>query len=372
MTNTSGAKRGGQSAKSSDLNRRALIKMPLALAAGALAAPALFGGAAAEGKTKGNSQDVDIAPNYYPLKRFKPEIDLDGKLAVITGASRGIGRAIGEALAALGVDVIGTSRNPAGVPNPPDFPLLALDITDPASVLAFVGALYAHPTFQDHGRVDILANNAGRIVVGQIVPLSPNLFADYLQQRALGMSTDYFGHVTVTNAVLPLMPQQGYSRILFTASIDAYTSFAQHPLGSLMDVYPSAKVALRYYANNLDMAFHQAGSSIRVSTVNPYAVNTALFTHPNPIYTEPVNGDGLSDTDQVFNQAITFVRQLHANALPPAMVGKAYAQLLTMKDPDQNVVVASPREPWATQGANAMIEDEILAENQSSAVPFTR
>jgi hypothetical protein len=46
----------------------------------------------------------------------------------------------------------------------------------------------------------------------------------------------------------------------------------------------------------------------------------------------------------VFNQAITFVRQLHANALPPAMVGKAYAQLLTMKDPDQNVVVASPRE----------------------------
>jgi NAD(P)-dependent dehydrogenase (short-subunit alcohol dehydrogenase family) len=342
------------------------------LAAGAIVAPSLLGGAAADGKTKDKSRDVDIAPNYYPLKHFRPEIDLEGKLAVITGASRGIGRAVGEALAALGVDVIGTSRNPAGVPDPPAFPLLALDVADPASVLAFVGALLAHTTFQQHGHVDILANNAGRMVAGRIVPLSPSLFADYLQQRALGMSTLYFGHVTVTNAVLPLMPQQGYSRILFTASIDAYTSFAQHPLGSLMDVYPSAKVALRYYANNLDMALHQAGSSIRVSTVNPYVVKTALLEHPNPIYTQPVNGAGLSDTDPMFNQGITLLRQLLANGLPASMVGEAFVQLLTMEDPDQNVVVASPREPLATQGANAIIEDEILAENQVSAVPFTR
>ena len=105
--------------------------------------------------------------------QFEPQIVLSGKLAVITGASRGIGRAVGEALVALGVDVIGTSRNPASVANPPAFPLLSLDIADPASVLAFRGALLGHRRFARHGRVDILVNNAGRFVVGQIIPLPP-------------------------------------------------------------------------------------------------------------------------------------------------------------------------------------------------------
>lgn len=357
-----------KTANSRGVNRRDLLKMSAALAAGALAVP-LFGGAS---KARAAEQaGVTIAPNYYPLSDYEPEIDLTGKLAVITGASRGIGRAVGESLAGLGVAVIGTSRKPNRIPNPPAFPLLELDVTDPDSVIEFVKELQDHRLFRNRHQVDILANNAGRMVGGQIVPLSPKLFADYLAQRALGMSTNYFGHVMVTNAVLPLMPQRGYSRIIFTASIDAYLSNAQHPLGSLMDVYSSAKVALRYYADNLDMAFHQAGSSIRVSTVNPYVVNTALLEHPNPIYTQPVNKDGLSDTDQVLNQGLTLLRQLLANGLPPAMVGETYAQLLCMDDPDQNVVVASPREPWATQGANAFIEGLIIADNRVSAVPFT-
>ena len=83
-----------------------------------------------------------------------------------------------------------------------------------------------------------------------------------------------------------------------------------------------------------------------------------------------VNSLGLSDTDLVFNSVITYVRQLTANGLPPSMVGETYAQLLRMADPEQNVVVASPREPLATQGANALIEPQLLAENQIAAVPF--
>ena len=53
---------------------------------------------------------------------FTPQVMLAGKLAVVTGASRGNGRAIGDALTERGVDVIGTSRNPATVPTPPSFP----------------------------------------------------------------------------------------------------------------------------------------------------------------------------------------------------------------------------------------------------------
>ncbi len=346
------------------LGRRDLLKAPLALAAGAL----VLGGASEAHAAK--KSKISIDPRYYPRKNFKPDLNLAGKLAVITGASRGIGRAIGETLVDLGVDVIGTSRNPGGVPDPPDFPLLALDLADPGSVLGFVGELASHPLFLEHGQVDILVNNAARIPIGRIAP-QPADFAFYLAERDLGMRTMYFGHVMVTNAVLPLMPQQGYSRIIFTVSIAGYITAALLPVGSFVDVYTSAKAALRGYANNLDSALQLAGSSIRVSTVNPYFVSTLGLTHPNPIYTQPVNDDGLSDSDSVFNQAITYLRGLQANGLPPSMVGETYAQLLRMAEPEQNVVVASPKKPFSEQGANDLLEPELLAENLISAVPFT-
>src|SRR6185295_1466921 len=107
----------------------------------------------------------------------------------------------------------------------------------------------------------------------------------------------------------------------------------------------SAKTALRGYANNLDAVLRAAGSSIRVSTVNPYTMNTRAAEHPNPIYTQPVNSVGLSDTDPFFNGFMDFIRNALANALPTPMIGETYAQLLQMNDPEQNVVVASPHGP---------------------------
>ncbi|MGH9619561.1 MAG: hypothetical protein ACRD45_07605, partial [Bryobacteraceae bacterium] len=61
--------------------------------------PSLLGGLAVQAKAVGKRNGLVLAPRYYPLTRFKPQIDLSGKLAVITGASRGNGRAVGEALA---------------------------------------------------------------------------------------------------------------------------------------------------------------------------------------------------------------------------------------------------------------------------------
>ena len=362
----------GKSAQTSRSTRRDFLKSPIALAAGSLAVPPLIAGLAPQAEAEGEGNAVTIAPLFYPLDHFKPDIDLSGKLAVITGASRGNGRAVAETLTALGVDVIGTSRNPAGVPNPPAYPLLALDISDPTSVFAFVEALLAHPLFQQHGHVDILGNNAGRFVIGEILPLPPTDFSSYLSQRALGINTVYFGHVIVTNAILPLMPQQGYARIIFTASIASYTTGAALPaLGeSFVDTYNSGKFALRVYANNLDTALRTAGSNVRVSTVNPYAMNTELAKYPHPVYTQPVNSTGLSDTDPVFNQFNAALIQLLAGGLPPSMVGETYAQLLQMSDPVRNVVVGSPHEPLATQGGNTLVEQELAAENLISAVPF--
>jgi 3-oxoacyl-[acyl-carrier protein] reductase len=357
--------------KSAGDTRRDLIrKSSLALAAGPIALSPFLAGSARKAKAAETENNVKLAPKYYPLESFDPELDLKGKLAVITGASRGLGRAIGEALAALGVDVIGTSRNPARVPNAPAFPLLALDLADPLSVLAFAKVLHSHPKFLRHDQVDILVNNAGRAVLGEIIPLSPTDLDFYLAQRQLGLQTVYSGHVMMTTVMLPLMPQQGYSRIIFTVSIASYGTGATVVTESGMDAYTAAKGALRVYANNLDTVFRAGGSSVRVSTVNPYFMNTDLVKHPNPIYTQPVNNMGLSDTDQTFNDGITQLREVLANALPPYLVGDTYAQLLRVADPERNVVVASPREPFATEGGNNFIEGQLIAENDISAVPF--
>jgi NAD(P)-dependent dehydrogenase (short-subunit alcohol dehydrogenase family) len=355
------------------LSRRHLFRTPLGLAAGSIAAPALLstlaGDARAEGGRAGNGHPK-LDPKYYPLRHFRPDVSLRGKLAVITGASRGNGRAVGDALAMLGADVIGTSRNPATVPNVPTFPLLKLDIADPASVLAFPALLAAHPTFQRHRQVDILCNNAGRMVLGSIVPRPPTDPAFYFSQRDLGVRTLYSGHVMVTNVMVPLMPSSGYARIMFTISSISYlTGFAQ-PGGSYMDVYNASKAALRSYANCLAAAFRDAQLSIRVSCVHPYAMRTGLATHPNPIYTQPVGPNGLSATDPIFNAVAAGGQQLLANALPPSMVGNTYAQLLQMAEPELNVVVGSPDEPLATQGANSFVEDGLLAENKVSALPL--
>ena len=347
--------------------REALRRAGVLIAAGAVGGSVLGQPAA----VRASGGEVELAPRYYPRKGFKPAIDLSGKLAVITGASRGNGRAVGEALASIGVNVIGTSRDPGSVPDPPNFPLLPLDITDLASVFAFRSALMSHPIFLERGHVDILVNNAGRMVVGQIVPQPPTDFAFYLAQRDLGIRTLYTGHVVVTNAILPLLPQIGYARIVFTVSIGGYETGAGIPGASMLDIYFASKAAILAYANNLDSAFRAGGSNIRVSTVNPYTMNTALAMHPNPIYTQPVNSQGLSDTDPIFSGAITFLRQLLAGGLPISMVGETFAQSLQMADPEQNVLVASPREPFATQGANALNEAGILAENKLSAIPFT-
>jgi hypothetical protein len=63
------------------------------------------------------------------------------------------------------------------------------------------------------------------------------------------------------------------------------------------------------YAANLAEALAEAHSNIRVSTVNPYTIHTAIATHPNPIYTQPVDTNGLSvPTDPQFDAGVAFIR----------------------------------------------------------------
>jgi hypothetical protein len=111
------------------------------------------------------------APVYFPTS-YVPEVSLHGKNIVVTGASRGIGRATALELVKTGANVWGTSRTPLAYPAITEYPLLGLTLEDPASIAAFVSAIGA----VTKGRVDVLINNAGQFVFGGTTPTNPALF----------------------------------------------------------------------------------------------------------------------------------------------------------------------------------------------------
>jgi 2-deoxy-D-gluconate 3-dehydrogenase len=140
--------------------------------------------------------------------------DLGGKLAVVTGAKRGIGFAMAEALAAAGADIIGVSATlePSGsavekavVSHGRKFTGLACDFADRGAVTELAAQLSA----QD---VDILVNNAGTIERAPAAEHSLDLWDRVLE-------VDLSSQFVLTQAVANTMIDRGYGKIIFTASL---------------------------------------------------------------------------------------------------------------------------------------------------------
>ena len=121
------------------------------------------------------------------------------EVALVTGASTGIGRACAEQLAAAGFAVYGTARRPgrsSGGVN-----MIPLDVRDDNSVMACVKRV-----LREAGQIDVLVNNAGVAMEGAIEETS-------LEEIRGVMETNFFGVVRMIRAVLPGMRQRGRGRI---------------------------------------------------------------------------------------------------------------------------------------------------------------
>jgi NAD(P)-dependent dehydrogenase (short-subunit alcohol dehydrogenase family) len=339
-----------------------------ALASGAVVAPAML----SESRTQAATIppfEVRLAPKYYPKPNHAPEINLAGKVAVITGASRGIGLAVGLALQAIGVQVIGTSRTPTEYPGHP-FTLLTLDLVDPASIQGFVATVFGRPEVQSAGGIDILVNNAGRAVVGGVIPVDPNMYFSGIQA---GLATLYGGHVAVTSALLQALAARsatGYARILFTTSVGAYMDSGGDLGHTYAHNYNASKRALLAYANALRRILDAAGSAIKVATLNPLWVNTDIASGRRPIFLQPVDANGDAIGDPNFQLLLDAVRALVANGLPTSYAAQAYVQLLTTTSPEANVLVGSGVEPYASQGATDTALAILTNEMRQSALPW--
>ncbi len=177
------------------------------------------------------------------------------KRALVTGASRGIGRAIAEALSRRGLEVIGTSRDPAAIPPDARIPgvrYLPLDLRDEKSISALA---------EMAGPIDVLVNNAGASQIGALEEVSLPMVRGLFE-------ANLFGLLKLTQAVLPGMRGRRRGLIVNVASFAGVTPVP------FLSVYAATKAAL--IALSRGLRHEVAPWGIRVAVVAPFDIHTAI------------------------------------------------------------------------------------------------
>lgn len=173
---------------------------------------------------------------------------------LITGCSRGLGRALAARVLAQGHRVVATARQPAtlaefAAANPASCRRLALDVTSPGQVAAVVAQ-----AAQAFGRLDVVVNNAGYGLVGALEELAE-------EQILRNFETNFFGALRVIRAALPILRAQGrghFVNISAAAAIMNYAGFS---------VYGATKCALEAVSESLAAEVKPLG--LRVTIVQP-------------------------------------------------------------------------------------------------------
>ena len=217
-------------------------------------------------------------------------INLEGKTALVTGASSGIGRAVAIELARSGAYVFVNYRsNENGAKETLDClkelggdgQIVAADVSQVAQVAAIMESI------KQHGKLDILVNNAGTLVKrSKIAEMDESLFDEVM---AVNVKTTFL----CCRAVLPLMAGSGWGRIVNMSS-----QAAQDGGGNGATAYAAAKAAIIAFTKGL--AKEVATQGITVNCVAPGITSTAFhdtFSTPesrrNMVSNTPLGREGL-------------------------------------------------------------------------------
>jgi short-subunit dehydrogenase len=253
--------------------------------------------------------------------------------ALVTGASRGIGRAVAEALSARGWDVIGTCRAPKKLA-PADrirgVRYEALDLSREESVEGLTRKV---------GGVDLLVNNAGESPIGPAEELPLKAMRDHFQ-------VNFFAPARLAQSLLPAMREKGGGMIVFIGSI---RSEVATPFSS---IYSSSKAALRSFAESMRMEVGEHG--VRVCIVAPWHVRTTLpqkiITSSGSPYAKPLarvkknRDESIAAAPGARTVARAVLRLLESDN-PPAftVVGKPLLTFLMRHLPRRLVAAATMR-----------------------------
>jgi NAD(P)-dependent dehydrogenase (short-subunit alcohol dehydrogenase family) len=195
----------------------------------------------------------------------RPDASLAGEIAIVTGASSGIGAATARELGRRGASVVLAARRVAKLEAQTraireaggEALAMPADVSDAADVASLV-----ERTLAAYGRVDVLVNNAG---VGWLKPLASSPPDDI----AALVGTNLLGAMLLTRGVLPGMLERRRGAIITVGSLSGRV--AMEPL------YSASKYGLRGFS--LALRRQLAGSGVSVSLVSPGNINTAMTRH---------------------------------------------------------------------------------------------
>lgn len=255
----------------------------------------------------------------------------------LTGASRGLGRAIAEAALDAGHQLVATARNPAAlddlVATHGDRVLaLALDVADPAAAQEAVAAGARH-----FGRLDVIVNNAGYANLASVEDVA---LGDFRAQ----VDTNLFGVVHVTKAALPILRAQGTGHIIQVSSIGGRLATAG------LAAYQTAKWAVGGFSSVL--AAEVAPLGIRVTVLEPGGMQTDWAG--SSMRVEPVSAP--------YAQTVGAMAALHhADNLAlgdPRKVARVVLEVAAMDDPPLRLILGSEAYAYATAAARAQRESD--------------
>jgi len=183
----------------------------------------------------------------------------NSKVFLVTGSSRGLGRAIAEAVLAAGHRLVATARTPTQLADLVDkygdqVRAVALDVTDPAAARAAVQV-----AVDAFGQLDVLVNNAGYANLASVEDITAEDFREQIDTNLLGV-------VNLTKAALPVLREQGAGHIIQVSSVGGRAP----ALG--LSAYQAAKWAVGGFSEVLNLEVAPLG--IKVTVLEPGGMRT--------------------------------------------------------------------------------------------------
>lgn len=188
------------------------------------------------------------------------DLDLDGKVAVVTGAGKGIGLAVTKALADEGAHVVAGSRSTDSLDGLKGVTAVAVDLSSAAGPAELI-----QHAIEAHGQLDVLVNNVGAVRIR-----TEGFLGTSDEDFAWAMQMNFFIALRATRAALTAMAGRGAGAIVNVASVNAFFQ----PDAATID-YGAAKAALVNLTKSLAQEFGPRG--IRVNAVSPGPVATDLW-----------------------------------------------------------------------------------------------
>lgn len=229
------------------------------------------------------------------------------KVIFITGASSGIGKAIGEFLVGKGYTVYGTSRNPEKIEKSL-FPLVSLDVRNTETIKKAVTEIISKS-----GRIDVLINNAGVGITGPVEEIP-------IDEIKNNFETNFFGPIEVIKAVLPHMRKQQAGLVINITSIAGYMGLPYR------GIYSASKGALEILTESISMEVKSFGINVVNVAPGDFATNIAAGRYHAPV----INGSAYETT---YGNTLKQMNEHVDTGSNPTIMAQAIFEIINNKNP---------------------------------------